>query len=350
MRIVDISSLQGGEVVGKAVFDNEGRILLQKGIQLKAEFISRLKQFKINSIYIDDEFSKDIDLPDLLSDESRLQLNSSIKNISDKLLQGKTIGYEGMSNVLNFVIDDILSQKEVMIMANEIRSKDDIIFSHSVNVCSMSIALGLRLGMDMSKLKELSIGALLHDCGKIQYLKDNNLTYSTMTPEQLDDMEIKHARIGYEILGKDSSFNPIAKVTVLMHHETEDGSGFPMKLNGSQIHQAAKIVGLCNTFDNLVYGTKKQDSIPVYASIEYLNAMSKNFSREILTSFLSIVAIYPNGTNVKLNSGEQAVVVKQNNSVPTRPVVRVFKDSNGIPIDSPYEINLLESLTTFIIS
>jgi HD-GYP domain-containing protein (c-di-GMP phosphodiesterase class II) len=352
MRKVDISSLKNDEILGKSIIDEAGRTLLNRGVKLTPQLIARLRALEINSVYIDDPFSSDIEIQEILTDQTTSKLRSGVKDVTEKIIINKDVNYARVSSTLNLVMEDIMERPEVMIAANEIRSKNDIVFAHSVNVCSMATVLGIKVGLDMAVIKEMSIGALLHDVGKIEILKSlKKLTPNgilKLTHEERDFLEKNHSKQGYELLGRNVEFNPIAKVTVLMHHELCDGSGFPMGIKKGGIHASARIVAICNTFDNIVYGTHGFEKMSGLKALEYLNTTPNFYDREYVKLFSSLVAVYPNGTTVNLNIGEKGVVVKQNQGMPSRPVVRVFEDKNGRTLMEPYEIDLMRNLTIFI--
>ena len=170
------------------------------------------------------------------------------------------------------------------------------------------------------------------------------------TKEELDKyIELMHPKIGYDFLGEQYVWNAHVKVAALMHHERNDGSGYPLKLKGDEINQIAKIVSICDVFDNLISGRISGESKTVNEVIEYLVGMSNiYFDAEMVRKFTANIAAFPTGSGVILSSNERGLVVKQNNSMPLRPVVKVLYDRVGNVLLEPHEIDLLKELTLFI--
>jgi putative nucleotidyltransferase with HDIG domain len=251
---------------------------------------------------------------------------------------------------VNSVIEDILSNKEVLINVAEISASDNNIYSHSVNVCVLATIIGTHMGYTMSKLKEVSTGAILHDIGKIKILNDKKILEQFNNEEELNKyIELMHPKIGYDFLGEQRVWSAYVKVAALMHHERSDGSGYPLKLKDDEINEIAKIVAICDVFDNLITGREKNDPKPVYEVIEYLVAMSNiYFDEEMVRKFTANIAAFPTGSGVVLSSYEKGLVIKQNNSIPMRPVVKVIYNKDGKLLSEPYEIDLLDELTIFI--
>jgi len=89
--------------------------------------------------------------------------------------------------------------------------------------------------------------------------------------------------------------------------------------------------------------------MPVNEAIEQLFAMSNvYFDIEIVRKFTMNISAYPNGCSVILNTKEKCLVVRQNKSLPLRPVVKVISDKVGMTVASPYEIDLCKELTLFV--
>ena len=349
MRVVSISSLRGDEILGKQIYDESGRVLLSAGVKLKPFYIERIKELGIHSVYIDDDISKNIVIEETISDRTRQMSKSAVKNMIEKYSrEGKTDNNSVMNSV-NSIVEDVLSNKNILLNVAGISASDNDVYSHSVNVCVLSTIIGTHMGYSMLKLKDIAMGALLHDIGKMAILNDKKIIDKFQDKEELYKyIELMHPKAGYDLLGEQRVWSAYVKVAVLMHHERCDGSGFPLKLKGEEINQFAKIVSICDEFENMVSGRKTDEPKSVYEIIEYLVAMSNiKFDEEMIRKFTMNIAAFPTGSSVMLNTNEKGLVVKQNNSMPLRPVVKVIYDSLGNMI-LPYEIDLLKELTTFI--
>lgn len=350
MRVVGVSSLKGNEVLGRQIYDELGRVLLNVGVQLKPYYIEKIKELGIISVYIDDDISKNVVIEESISEKTRQMSKHAVKEMIGRYCrEGKTDDSSVMNSV-NAVIEDVVSNKDVLINVAEISSSDNNIYSHSVNVCVLATIIGTHMGYSSLKLKDIAAGALLHDIGKIKILNDKKLLSEFKTKEELDKyITLMHPKVGYDFLGEQHIWNATVKVVALMHHERSDGSGYPLKLQGDEINQIAKMVSICDVFDNLISGGNSGEAKSVSEVIEYLVGMSNTyFDVEMVRKFTMNIAAFPTGSGVMLSSNEKGLVVRQNNSMPTRPVVKVIYDKSGNLLSKPYEIDLLEELTLFI--
>lgn len=350
MRIISVSSLKGDEILAKQIYDETGRILLSAGVKLRPFFIERIKELGILSVYIEDDMSKNVIIEESISDKTRQLSKHAIKQMTEKYCREGKTNSNGIMESVNSVIEDILSNKNVLINVAEISASDNNVYSHSVNVCVLATIIGTHMGYNISKLKEVSTGAMLHDIGKIKILNDKKILEKFNNDDELKEyIKLMHPKVGYDLLGEQHTWSAYVKVATLMHHERSDGSGYPLRLKGDEINEIAKIVAICDEFDNLITGREIDEPKPVYEVIEYLVAMSNvYFDEEMVRKFTANIAAFPTGSGVVLSSHEKGLVIKQNNSMPMRPVVKIIYDKNGKLLSEPYEIDLLEQLTLFI--
>jgi len=350
MRVVSVSSLKGNEILGKQIYDDAGRVLLRVGVELKPFYIEKIKELGILSVYIDDDISKNVVIEESISEKTRQMSKHAVKQMIDTYCrEGKTDNSSVMHSV-NSVIEDILSNKDVLINVADISASDNNIYSHSVNVCVLATIIGTHMGYNMSKLKDVATGAILHDIGIIKIMNDKKLLSEFKIKEELDKyIELMHPKVGYDFLGEQRVWSAYVKVAALMHHEKEDGSGYPLKLKGDEINEVAKIVAICDVFDNLISGRGAGEPKTVYEVIEYLIGMSNiYFDAKIVRKFAMNIAAFPTGSGIILNTNEKGLVVKQNNSMPMRPVIKILYDKTGNLLSEPYEVDLLKELTVFI--
>lgn len=339
MRRVGLGFLQGDELLARAIFDEEGRVLLREGVILKRAFIKKLQDLSIKSVYINDEISQDIEINDVVSEETRQECKKAIARTMQQFIRKGDISLQGTINSAQKIIGDLLSQKDVMVNLVDIRSKEDMLFSHSVNVCILAVMTGVNMGYNMVNLKELASGALLHDLGLMEIMKETIPGTGKMEVDKSRYRE--HPKLGYDSLNK-QEISSFAKVIALTHHERGDGTGFPFGLKFTEIHEMVRIVSICNAFDNIVHGDRNTYDVPAHQAIEFLEASTHLFDANIVQKFVGNVSMYPSGSRVRLSSGEIGIVTTQNKGFSTRPVVRILGDTNKIDID------LSKKLTLFI--
>jgi putative two-component system response regulator len=137
----------------------------------------------------------------------------------------------------------------VISLARTIDAKDRYTEGHTERVSQYALFLGERMGMNEKQLKNLRIGALIHDIGKIGI--DQNLLNKTtsLTPEERQQIE-SHPIVGADICYPLNSLQD-AMLIIRNHHEKLDGSGYPDGLKGDEIPLEVRIVTIVDIFDAL---------------------------------------------------------------------------------------------------
>jgi HD-GYP domain-containing protein (c-di-GMP phosphodiesterase class II) len=202
----------------------------------------------------------------------------------------------------------------------------------------MAILMGINLGLNQTQLKELAIGALLHDIGKIELITDDTS----------EDVKRHHTWRGFEVLKNKREYSLLIAHAAFQHHEQPDGEGLPRKLTGDQIHLYAKIVAVANQYDNLLFDLSLGRRMLPHEATEHMMALSgTKLDHDVLIQFLKTVSVYPTGSSVRLSTKETGVVVGQHRGLPSRPIVRVAKQDADGELEIK-EVDLAKQTTVFI--
>lgn len=348
MRIISIDSVVGSEILAKDIVNSRGSVLMPAGTILKKNYVDRLKDLEVEFLYIEDDISQGINLTESLEFQIREECLESVRNILLKYSYDDNSKQEETRGLANKIINDVMEEPEVIYNLSTIRSKSDSIYSHSINVCVLSVIIALRLKLPQEKVREIAIGCLLHDIGFTFMTMDyDDFDVEASTEKELREIK-KHVIYGYSAIEKIEWLSATSRDIIMKHHERIDGTGFPFRLRDRDIDIGAKIASVCDHFDNLVYGnfTKK---IKVHQAIDYIVSQAGfKFDFNVVDVFVESVAAYPNGEIVITNQNETGIVLRQNPKSPTRPVIRIIKDKDGNKPSQLIEKDLTKELTLFI--
>jgi len=350
MRLVAIQDISGEEILAQPIYDIDGRKLLNQGIRLKPSYIEKLHDKGIFSVYVEDQISEGIELDDTLCLETRIKAKQVVNQELNRYVRSKEIHLQELVNLVNELVDEILSSRKDLINLKDVRQQDEFLFAHLVNVCALSIMLASKIGYSKEKVKSIALGALLHDFGKIIIPPSLLHKESDFSPEELLELR-KHTLYGYNILKDDSSINSTVKITVLMHHENLDGTGYPLGMSGDKIHYSARIVAICNLFDKITCDRNFKLALSTADAVEQLTCsagtiLDKSFTDE----FLSMIPIFPNGTLVLLSNGLIGIVISNNSQSLTRPVVRLlYNPKTKTRYGKNYIVDLMKELSLTIV-
>jgi HD-GYP domain-containing protein (c-di-GMP phosphodiesterase class II) len=335
MRAMMLERVQPLMKLGKTLFANDGRILLHRGTELSEAYLDHLRSLGFTAIYVEDPFAEDVEPREMVSDKTRMVAVAAVKDAfsSLKAMQGTKhnsdwSGRRSLYHAANSIVTEVSTSKDLCVQLMELRGADGYTFAHSVNVCILGMALARKLEVPYNKMVDLAIGLLIHDIGKLLLPEELRDPDRKLTPAEAKLYE-DHTEGGYGLLRDlGSTFGATSKIVALQHHERWDGQGYPKGLMGDQIHEFAQICAIANTYDRLTTSAVFGKRAMPHEALEYImGAGGSHFRLPLVQAFLEVVAPYPLGTTVKLNTGEVGIVKRIEKGLPQRPVLRLLTDS-----------------------
>ncbi|SET52298.1 HD-GYP domain-containing protein [[Clostridium] polysaccharolyticum] len=348
MKRKSINAVKGNEVLARDVYGNTDTILMVSGMTLKKEYIEKLKQLNIDYVYIEDGFSRESDEQKTIEERIKSQCQETIESVYERYSYCGDVELRELTSVASKVVFEVLKEPNVLYGVETVRQKHETIYTHSLNVCALSVLVALKLNLSKVQLDDIAIGSLLHDIGYM-YLENINSWNSLMSYTEKDVAYIKkHVVFGYTDVENETWLSKKAKNIILSHHEFYDGSGYPLKMAYNEIDIETKVVTICNEFDRFIHGNTGS-IMKSNEAVEYIISQSgKKFDPVVVSAFNSSVARFPNGINIITNQKDIGVVVRQNPDFPMRPVIKIVKDSSGKVIAPPLERDLVKELSLFI--
>ncbi|CAM3963040.1 HD-GYP domain-containing protein [Alkalicoccus chagannorensis] len=338
-----VKNLEQGQKLGKSIFAEDGRILLNKGVTLTIGMLTKLRSMGVTAVFIEDGAFDDIVMEEVVSDTTKRQTMKSVANAVQYIQQDKPINGQEIGGAVDMIIEEVLGSSDVLYNMTDIRTEDNELFVHLTQVCILSTLIGVQLRISRERVKDLAVGALLHDAGKVIH---SGAQRNLPAGYKGDEEELQHhAWKGFNLLRRSADISTLSAHIALAHHEAVDGSGSPRGMKGDDIHALAKIVAVTNEYDRLVSGHREETMFPHEACEYIMSRTNSKYDHHIVWQFLRCVAFYPNGTQVRLSDGRIGVVTGQHKGLPQRPIVRCYESDENASFQ---EVDLAEATTTFI--
>jgi len=355
VRKVSLDQVQPGMVLGKSILGGSGQVLLNNGIKMKPQYLYYLKKLGIEVIYIEDSRMKDVEFRDLIKEETRQEARSQVKEIflglknSDSSFKGFAVKEKKVIETVSKVIEEVLENKEITAQLMDIRSMDDYLFAHSVNCCVLATLTGANMNFDQKILKNLALGALLHDIGLASVPCSILKKPGPLTRDEYKIVK-NHPLYGHDSFKKISVYSPGAATLILQHHERWQGQGYPQGLEGKNINFLAHIIAIADAYDAMTSERPYRKAYQPHQAVEMLMSQGdKSFNLDVLRQFLYNISAYPLGSLVFLSNEESGLVIANNPGLTLRPVVRIiYKGKDMCPHPSPYDLDLSEVLNLVI--
>jgi putative nucleotidyltransferase with HDIG domain len=146
-------------------------------------------------------------------------------------------------------VDDTGLDVVARAFADIIDAKSPYTFRHSSNVAEYARGVAETCGLNAFEVRRIHRAGLLHDIGKLGISNEILDAPRRLSDEERATME-QHPVYTWEILRRVSAFEPFAHLAAT-HHEKLDGSGYPWKLQASELDLPARVLVVADIYEAL---------------------------------------------------------------------------------------------------
>ncbi len=272
--------------------------------------------------------------------EIKKEARQTITSMMDNIKSGEQVNPDHAENVVENIMTSAFRNQDALISLLRIKSADEYTYMHSISSCVLLVSFSKYLGLDTKLIREVAIGGLLHDVGKMK-VPDTILN----KPGELSDTEYelmkKHVEYGLEIIEQTPGVSQISKDIVSQHHERLDGTGYPNGLKGSENSKFGQMAAIVDIYDAMTsercYREKLQPTVVLSKLYDWGKA---HFDNDLVKQFIQCVGIYPVGTLIRLKNGFLAVVINRGNKNMLQPVIRIIYNTKRDHFIMPFDIDL----------
>jgi HD-GYP domain-containing protein (c-di-GMP phosphodiesterase class II) len=235
---------------------------------------------KLNAVLSDKQIS-----PALRAEAIHLHAVDMMKNLwvnptGENIAQFK----EGVFGVVDLMLaDDDISNRLL-----NLTSYDYNTYVHSVNVGILAISLAKVLFIKENKhdMHALGAGFFLHDIGKVYVNETIIKKPGKLSAEEMNIMR-KHPGMGFKLLTDTKQINDESRLIVLQHHERHNGTGYPRRMRGEDIHVYGRICSIADVFDALVSKRPYKEQLKPFEALKIMkDEMLDHFHKEIFEKFV----------------------------------------------------------------
>jgi len=258
-----------------------------KGNNIEHVYV-HVNEFDLYARYINAKLSKALANPHLSRDKKHEILYRNASHVMQRILSdprsGRNIqmGIDLMETFSQYVAKNEITAS----MLVKLFSKHYELFSHSLQVALLTAVFCRFLKKELSFIFTASLGALLHDVGKIEIPSRILLKRGELSDEELSIIK-RHPELGAKILESHEVLEKQSIEVVLQHHEAADGSGYPFGLTIDEISPMAQIIHIVDCYDamttNKVY---KMAMTPFDALKTMIVEMKNSFNKRLLKNFI----------------------------------------------------------------
>jgi len=272
------------------------------------------------------------------------QLIAEAKLTTQKLMQdvrlGKRMELNQVERTVDKMTDSILRNKDALVSLLRIKEVDEYTYVHSISVSALCISFAQGLDFEAAQIKQIGIGGLLHDIGKMKVPLDILNKPGPLSEKEFQIMK-RHVKDGESTLQQYPNLDQSCTCVTSHHHERLDGTGYPEGLKGEQISLFGQIAAIVDIYDALSSERCYKNAMPPTEALKKLYEWSQSYlNRELVEKFVAHLGIYPIGSLVRLENSLLAVVVDHGAKNLLHPVVRAVYDVKKTLRLEPFDIVL----------
>jgi HD-GYP domain-containing protein (c-di-GMP phosphodiesterase class II) len=274
-----------------------------------------------------------------------------VKASLDEVRFTGNITISNMTKIVDEIITSITQHPTALLCMRGLQNSAEYTYHHSVNVALLSCIFAQFLEYSQEEIREIGLAGLLCGIGK-QRIPLEILN----APRKLSALEfeiIKSHPIYAENLLKNTpniSENVIKAVTAL--HEKHDGTGYPKRLKGDEIHPYSVILSLADVYDALISERAYKKAFPQNKTAAMIYSQKDTcFKPDMVDLFICCFGVYPIGTLVKIDENKFAIVYENNRDDLLFPkVLEITKKEDKYVLASMDTLDLKQHKDTYKIS
>lgn len=342
-KVFPILLCREGFILDQDVSASNGALLANRGSRLSATLIIKLKEMGIQSVQIKGDFTPE-ELEALkiseVEEQNKIYIEEykedikGLHEVMDEITEGKELKVEKVTKMIDGFIQKGPASFSILKCINEMRSFDEYTYTHSINVSIYAMLLAKCEKLSDTQVEHVMQAGILHDIGKAKI--PNEILNK---PAPLDDEEFEimktHSTLSYRLIENAPDIDPNVKKAVLMHHEKEDGRGYPLGASGSKIHLYGRILAIADVYDALTSVRVYKKGLTPFQAFKIFEQMGiGHFDFNMMNGFMYNVACFYVGAKALLSDGRECeIVFIPPTSIP-RPTVKIsntFLDLNRFP-------------------
>ncbi len=350
---VDINYIRPNSTLIYPLYNDAGGKILPERTLITRARIDSIKEKYGSTVYFEDN----PELAVVPNYRLNIALNQSRDVMEEVSATGKLskTAFRGTEQVVEEIVSDLMSADiELIRLMKDIKSYDEYLYHHSVNVGILAGAFAAILGRGSEEVKQIALGGFFIDVGHM--LEDAQLLRKEGTLSVTEKQRLmRHPQLGYEMLKQVPGINAIVLQAVLFHHERYNDEGY-FHMPYENLPASPKIVSTCDIFDALTtFRPYREAFSPEKALKVLLNSINIHFDFTLIDHFINEMGPLVNNTQsfyasfelCELNTQELALIREIGQKNFLKPKVLVFCKFEKVEgklavkfLDKPVELDL----------
>lgn len=347
MKFVETENLKVGMRLARPIYNRKGVLLFDRDSRMTEQTIDSVKNYGLLGVYILEpaEPLPPMTEDDLEYEQFQIMTGFSIRDELEKMLS--TGKQSRMSSIAATIIKKYGHLEEKINFYQNLRSKDDFVCIHSLNVAVLCAMITHVMNVKLEEQLRTVMAAIVHDIGKLRVPQE--LLYAREESEETG-MRIYSEQIsGLDIL--EEAFregNAIKRICLQALRARYDLAGGEQSSLSGKLVTGAKILLVANRYDELTAINLQGKPESEVKALREFREHPEIYDEEVVDALIRSIYILFSGVSVELNTGEKALVLTENPQDILRPTVLTFGDNSVLDLSLPgnEDIHIVDVMKT----
>jgi len=250
----------------------------------------------------------------------------------ESLREQGEIDSQKLAGAVSSMTESIQRNPDAMMLLNTLRQKGSYELGRAMDTSILMVTFGRFLQFPKDRLEILGLAGMLLDVGKTK-LPDSVLKKKDMLSPDEYELVKAHVNHSVELVKGAEALPEGVQEIIALHHERQDGTGYPRGLKGDEISIDGAVAALVDSFSALTSARAYAEQASPSNALSLMHKLrGKLFHEALVEQFIQCIGIYPVGSAVELNTGEVGIVIAQNLVRRLQPRVMVILDRDWKPI------------------
>lgn len=336
MLFVRSENLTPNMRLAKPIYNKTGVLLYERDSKITSTIISSISNFGLIGVYILEPAEP---VPPLSAEDIEFEKNQTVfvfsyKESLDNLKNGK------LSDKFNPLVEQIIkiygSLNHPINFVQNMRSPDDYVYKHGVNVAILCALISKYLKLDYRYQKTLISAAFLSNFGNL-FIPDNIArkgTWLSANDKELIQIAMEKGLDYLKQQDKKLLF-PIDAIDLVEYYILST-SNDKIKPKPSKMNEyLSNILKVANAFDQLTAMNINHTPLSDVTAMKFLYAEQNKYSKKIVDALSKVIHIMPKGACIDLTTGDAAIVLEENNENFMKPVILRLIDNKIYDLNDP---------------
>ncbi|MCR5594293.1 MAG: HD domain-containing protein [Lachnospiraceae bacterium] len=334
MQFVKMEDLKPGMRIARPIYSKKGVLLFERDSKLNSNGIDSIRNFGLIGLFVLEpaEPAPPMTPEDIEFERFQTIHSFAIQDELTSMLNNKK--YIKLPNLVAAIIKNYGLLDKKINFAQGLRSKEDYVYKHSLNVAMLCAMIGHKYGLRNEEMTDTVTSAIVHDIGKLTAPADvrDKEDMDRSDERALEQYQLK----GFDLIDNMFQSSPNVKrvaaqsLTILQRYY-DHGEKPNMKLvSGTKVMVVAEYF---DTMTAMKFGGKPESELDVIRDMQ--NA-PETFDERAVSALINSINILSEGISVVLSTGDTALILQENPKNILRPVVLCFRDNSIMNLADTY--------------